>query len=266
MNPTQHTHLTTPRRRRRTSSAGEEMHHFVKALSHDMSANLMLLESSFRQVKESCSSHPIRELAAGLAHVEACLKQSKRFLDDLIALGTTGSVQMEPQQVKMQALVQQVMYEQEELFQRRGVRVHVAGALPDVWCNESRVKQVVTNLVRNAAIHGCDDDLPEINISHPPARPIYGTARPAAVGRRLWFRIHDNGPGIPVHERENVFLPGSRLSSQADGSGMGLAIVRKIVEHFGGQACVDPDCLRGTAMLFSLPALPEDRSGRQNVQ
>ena len=70
----------------------------------------------------------------------------------------------------------------------------------------------------------------------------------------MWLSIHDNGPGIPVASREEIFLPGRRLpGAHESGSGMGLAIVRKIVEHYGGQAFVDPLCPNGAAVVVTLP-------------
>ncbi len=253
-----HTAQTQLKRRSRRSR-GDELDHFVKALSHDMSAHFMLLESSFRQVKESCGSEPIKELAAGLEHVEACLQESKRFLDDLIALGKTGSVRMQPSRVDLKGIVQRVLYEQQELLAERGVRVSVEDKLPNVWCNESRVKQIVTNLLRNAVKHGCASEQPKITISSVPP-PDDGQTRQRDL---VWIRVHDNGPGISPLKRDEIFLPGRRLrSATTDGSGMGLAIVRKTVDSFGGAVLVDPRCQQGTGLLFSLPAVPHDTGGR----
>jgi signal transduction histidine kinase len=227
----------------------DELDHFVRALSHDMSANFMLLDSSFRQLKRSCGENPMAGLTKGLSHVEACLKESKRFVDDLVTLARTGSVQMEPSRVELTPLVDEVLFEQEELLAERRVRSEIEGVLPAVWCNESRVKQIFTNVVRNAARHGCDAREPLLQI---------GRAEPPAGGSSPRFhllRVYDNGPGIPPESREEVFLPGKRLADAHDeGSGMGLAIVRKIVEHYGGTIFVDPYCRRGTAFVFSLPS------------
>ena len=63
--------------------------------------------------------------------------------------------------------------------------------------------------------------------------------------------VYDNGPGIPAAAREEVFLPGKRLpGAHPDGSGMGLSIVRRIVEYYGGRVFVDPNVRVGTAIVF----------------
>ena len=82
----------------------------------------------------------------------------------------------------------------------------------------------------------------------------------AGSGRAKAFRIHDDGPGIGRRFRRKVFLPGMRLTSaRGEGSGMGLAIIKKIVEHYGGSVRVDPNGQAGTAFVVSLPE-PSDQA------
>jgi signal transduction histidine kinase len=237
--------------RRRRALKREEMDHFVRALSHDMTANLMLLETSLREVQASCATGgSALGMTQGLAHVEACLQESKRFLDDLVALGQTGAVQMEPVRVDLRGVVDEVLFEQQPLFDSKGIQVQVGPVFPTIWCNRNRVKQVLTNLMRNAALHGGDAKAPVIVVES-----IDCPARfRAKYGAQAWLRVFDNGPGIPATMREKIFLPGRRLANAAtEGSGMGLAIVRRAVEHFGGYTGVDDTTSPGTAFLVSFP-------------
>jgi signal transduction histidine kinase len=225
-----------------------ELDHFVRALSHDMKANFMLLDHSFSELRRSYGREPLDGLTDGFSHVEACLRQSRRFLDDLVTLARTGQITMEPARVDLAKVAREVLYEQRELIAQRQATLDVAPDLPGVWCNEDRVKQIVTNLVRNSLRHGCDPLSAAIRISC--LEPRDGS------DRFVWLAIHDNGPGIPAASRDEIFLPGRRLpGAHESGSGMGLAIVRKIVEYYGGQAFVDPLCPRGTAFVVTLPGL-----------
>jgi hypothetical protein len=261
-------------RLRQLEHSQHEMDHFVRSLSHDMTAMFMLLDHSFQRLKDTAApassdtlrnegaaasqpangaSQPqaiaaIGSLGQRFAHVEACLRESKRFLDDLTTVARTGSVRMEPSRVELSVLVEEVLFEQRELLAERNVHVDMVGDLPAVWCNPWRVKQVITNLVRNAVRHGCDPHQPRITIARRPAPDPADTAFE-------WIGIHDNGPGISSESREEIFEPGRRLSgAHPDGTGMGLSIVRKIVQHYGGQALVDPECDSGTTFLVSLPS------------
>ncbi len=328
----------------------------VRALSHDMTANFMLLDHSFRRLKDSTvadqgavagsAASPandapppggaLGDLSQRFAHVEACLKESKRFLDDLVMLARTGGIEMDPSRADLNSIVQEVLFEQRELLAERGIQATIAAELPAVWCNPARVKQVFTNLIRNAAKHGCGKQEPRIDIglwpqsedsavltagkmdelsralpltpvrlsspksSPSPARgegsrtpivqwgerslspsPLTGEGRgegdelPTGVQFKsgtsstrkiaksadgisaIWLTVRDNGPGIPAEFRDDIFLPGRRLrGAHPDGSGMGLSIVKRIVEYYGGQVHVDPTYDAGAAFVFSLPALP----------
>ena len=230
----------------------DELSHHLRALSHDMVANFMVLDQSFSQLKRSLADRPPAEPGQQVAHVEACLRESKRLLDDLVGLARTGKVEMEPSRVDLGAVVDEVLFEQREVLARRNVRVDVRRPLGDVWCNRHRLKQIIANLVRNAVLHGCDLQRPRITISSATAT---GGKAPATDGGRIAIRVHDNGPGIDPQFHEEIFLPGRQLSQAArDGSGMGLAIVKKIAQHYGGSVRVDPKCRSGTAMVVSLPA------------
>ena len=232
----------------------DELDHLIRALSHDMRANYMVLEHSFGKMKQSLdgllSEEPPEQLGEQVLHVEACMRQSKRFLEDLAALAGSGRVEMEPARVELAAVVDEVLYEQRELLQSRGVDVVAESPLPVLWCNADRLKQVVTNLVRNAVRHGCDATEPRITIASTiPGEDSGGDSR----RRMLAFRVHDNGPGIDARFRDAVFRPGRRLdSAHPEGSGMGLAIVRKIVEHYGGSVGIDAHCPQGTAFVVEI--------------
>jgi len=261
-----------------TTSTKAELDHLVRALSHDMSANFMLLESSFCQLKKSLRALSENRqsgdgdvqgpLARRVAHVDACLRESKRFLEDLVHLAKTGKVEMEPGRVELAEVVGEVLFEQRELLIERGVDVTVQPSLPAVWCNGGRVKQTVTNLVRNAVHHGCDRAEPRLTIGPLPPDNILITGDDDSM---TGFAIHDNGSGIERQHRREIFLPGRRLArAAAEGSGMGLAIVKKIVDYYGGSICVDPECREGTRFLVALPsadgptAVPEaDVEGRR---
>lgn len=237
-----------------------QLDHFLKAISHDMGANLMLLDNSFKQLKKqvvplpATSDQPCRPQpgADAAAHVEACLRESHRFLRDLSQLSSTGSVAMEPEFVDVQKLVDEVLFEQQSLVEERHAEVHVERPLPNLWCNPGRVRQVFTNLIRNALKHGCDEREPRLVIAF--CQPTAGRqSGNLPGGNHVWLTVADNGPGIPADKRDDVFLPGKRLpGTRGDGSGLGLAIVKKIIDHYGGEIVVE-DARPGARFVFSLP-------------
>lgn len=133
-------------------------------------------------------------------------------------------------------------------LREQGVQLLV-GALPPVWMDRARLAEVFALLLDNALGHG---------------RPAqWGVAQVVRIeGRRLAtdarcrFELADNGPGIPAQYHERVFGLFERLGSAPapTGTGIGLAIVRRIVESVGGRIWIESPAGGGTLVLFELPA------------
>ncbi len=227
----------------------------LRGLSHDMGASHIMLDHSFRRLKSLLNTdrlEPARpeEIHGCLSEMDACMKASKGYLDDLVRLSNSGSLEMEPEPVEMAALVERVLAEQAPLLDEHAVQVQVRGPLPSVWCHPDRLRQVLTNLVRNAVLHGCDPERPRVH--------IYACDPPDGDDTMAAIRVHDNGPGIDPCRRREIFLPGRRLAkTRGDGSGWGLPAARRIVERFGGNLFLDIQCPTGTAFVLAIPAVTD---------
>ena len=258
--------------------------YIIRALSHDVGAHLLLLELSFRYYDELArrlagetqpklllaSNEPTNKrsslqtsqlhLASPLqdatalshlaSHVTACIGEMKRFVNELILFARTGNIDMEPSSVRMEELVDEVLFEQRRLIEKRKIEVVVSLPLPKVFANPVRIKQVLTNLIRNAAIHGCDAEEPMIVIA-----PEWGSNSHPHHGGMISFSVRDNGCGVPQKDCTRIFDPGYRVSgNQNEGNGIGLAIVKKIVCYYGGDVvCQSNDS--GTTFVVTLPSV-----------
>ena len=278
---------TIERRTERDRDIDKE--YLVRALSHDVGAHLMLLEFSFRHYDElarrltgdaqprlhlatndpksekplpqtarlhlASSSQESTALSQAASHVTACVDEMKRFVNELISFAKTGSIDMEPSAVNIAGLVDEVLFEQRRLMEKRKIEVVVSSPLPTVFANPMRIKQVLTNLIRNAAIHGCDTELPMIVIA-----PEWGqTDNPLQTGM-VGFSVRDNGCGISQTDCVRLFDPGYRVSgNQNDGSGIGLAIVKKIIDYYGGDVVCQSNG-NGTTFVVILPKVKSQQS------
>lgn len=228
-----------------------EILHALRGLSHDMGAAHFMLAHSFGRLKKlledtQAGNTGQEEVHLCISQVEACVNASKGYLDDVIRLSTSGTADMEPEPVDVAAVVEEVLLEQASLIDERAVRVQVCAPLPFVWCKANPLKRVIANLIRNAVLHGCDSERPQVVVHR--WDPPEGDDSMAAV------RIHDNGSGIDPRRHREVFLPGRRLSeAEASGSGWGLPTARRIVERFGGGLVLDTECPQGTAFILALP-------------
>lgn len=236
---------------RSETADSSEILHALRGLSHDMGAAHFMLAHSFGRLKKLLEDSQAKntsqeEVHLCISQVEACVNASKGYLDDVIRLSTSGTADMEPEPVDVAAVLEDVLLEQAPLIDEREVQIQVCSPLPIVWCTAISLKRVLTNLIRNAVLHGCDSEQPGVSVQR--SDPPDGDDSMAAV------RIHDNGLGIDSRRHREVFLPGRRLSeAEASGSGWGLPTARRIVERFGGGLVLDTECTQGTAFIVALP-------------
>jgi signal transduction histidine kinase len=121
----------------------------------------------------------------------------------------------------------------------------------EVACAAGALTSVVANLLRNAVKYVVDGSgAPRV------------TVRARERAGRVRVEVEDNGPGIPGPDRERVFEPFARATTQQPGMGLGLAMVKRIVEAYGGAVGVDSTPGRGSCFWFELPcAAPPPTAG-----
>ena len=126
-------------------------------------------------------------------------------------------------------------------IERLGARVQV-GPLPPVMADEAQLAEVFSNLIGNS-LKFTNGGTPEVDVSA------------SLDGDWCWFRVADNGIGIRPDRAEDIFDMFAREGrSDAEGHGIGLALVRRIVERQGGRIWVEPGSERGADIRFVLPA------------
>jgi signal transduction histidine kinase len=124
--------------------------------------------------------------------------------------------------------------------------------LPDLWVDADMIRRVLINLVENAVKYT------------PSGSEIHVGARQSGEGRLVELWVRDNGPGIPVIDRERIFDKYARLQSKdgPKGFGLGLAFCRLAVEKHGGRIWVDSEGSRGSTFHFLLPVAQEHSKER----
>jgi signal transduction histidine kinase len=150
------------------------------------------------------------------------------------------------------------------LLARTQDRIRTAGAeitvgeLPPAWIDAPRLADLFEIVLDNALQHGSAesrrwrDGTPERNAASPAAAPLHITLDGERVGTLVRYRVSDNGPGIEAQYRERVFRAFERLQSGGEGTGIGLAIVRRIAESCGGRAWIEETPGGGCCVVFEL--------------
>ncbi len=164
---------------------------------------------------------------------------------DLLAYGRLGHAELPCKVQSLQTHVTDALSTLAGEISATGAQVEVRAPLPDVFANPTTLHQVLMNLLTNALKFVADGVAPQVRIS----------TEDAGVCWRVL--VEDNGIGVPVEQRENIFGVFQRLdaSGKYPGSGIGLAIVRKGVERMGGKVGVR-SLEQGSCFWFELPKAP----------
>jgi PAS domain S-box-containing protein len=248
---------------RQLARKNEENETFVYSVSHDLRAPLVNLEGFSRELDLACGevkqilSDPAmppdlraraeavvgREVAESIGYIRAGVARLTGIIDALLRLSRLGRVQYEQRAVAVAPIVERVVQSLRVTADEKRATV-TAGPLPDAWADPLVVEQVVGNLVGNA-----------LNYLSPnrPGRVEVGSV-PGEPGVRTYF-VRDNGVGIPAAHRPQVFQAFRRLQpGLAPGEGMGLVMVRRMLERLGGRVWFESVEGEGTTFYFTLPS------------
>ncbi len=217
----------------------EQLEQFAYIASHDLKAPLRAVASLATWIEEDLGDGKSPEVSEHLRLLRGRVRRMDRLLQDLLTFARLGQEQPKLEQVDVAELVRSVVQLQAP---PEGMAVEPAGVLPVFETAATPLKHVLMNLVGNAIRHH-DRAQGRIEISCEPD------------ARWLRFRVADDGPGIPADYHEKVFRVLTTLQPRdsRETSGMGLAIVKKLIEDVGGSVHIEDNCPRGTAFVFTWP-------------
>jgi signal transduction histidine kinase len=221
---------------------------FAHAVSHDLKAPLRSIANYAAWVAEDAGGALGPDAAAHLERLQAQVGRMRALIDGILAYARAGRERWEPEAVDVGALVRDVVA---TLGPPPGVRVTVDEGLPTLWAERAPLRQVLQNLVGNAVAHARPDD-PRVHVSGRPA---------GGQGAQYEFAVTDNGPGVAPELRERIWELFHSLAPAggAAGTGIGLALVRRLVEGHGGTAWVESAEGEGATFRFRWPTSVQGR-------
>jgi PAS domain S-box-containing protein len=230
------------RRTAELEAANDELEAFSYSVSHDLRAPLRHIDGFSNMLRDECGpalNDPGRRY---LGVISESVKQMGRLIDDLLAFSKMGRVEMRRTRISMNDLVKEVLGELAGEIKGRNIEWDIH-SLPDVWGDRSMLKQVWVNLLSNSVKYTRPRELAKIKIES------------SKKNDELEICVQDNGAGFDMKYAEKLFGVFQRLhrAEEFEGTGVGLANVRRIVTRHGGQAWAHAKVDEGASFYFTIP-------------
>jgi len=230
-------------------AANNELEEFAYAASHDLKAPLRVIDNASQWLEEDLQKHLSDDTRNTMNLLRGRVRRMDKLLDDLLEYGRIGRKTdgLFAEIVKGDELIENIL----TLLDTEGFRVQVSPAFADLQLRRMPLQQILMNLIGNAIKHhdkkdGCiavtvDDE-----------------------GTHYLFAVKDDGPGIAGRFHGQIFKMFQTLKprDKVEGSGMGLAMVRKNIEVFGGTIWLDSAEGAGSTFYFTWPK--QQRIKRRN--
>lgn len=219
------------------ASSNAELDEFARVVSHDLKAPLRGISYLAKWIVEDCEDIVRAESRKHLSLLDERARRMSRLIDGVLSYSRVGRTRAAFQHVDSRAVVEEVI---DSLGPLRDVSVRIEGTLPVVRYDRIQLTQVFQNLIQNGVQH-----------LGRPSGEVVVSCRKADDG--FEFCVRDDGVGIPETHLDRVFQMFQVVDPEGETTGVGLAIVRKIVEMHGGAVSVASTAGRGATFRFSIP-------------
>jgi PAS domain S-box-containing protein len=221
----------------------EELDAFAHTVAHDLKSLLTLSVGYAETLEENHATMEDELLQEYLRTIAENGRKMNNVIDELLLLAGVRKKEVEMVSLDMASIVAEAQGRLVDLIEKYQAKI----VLPERWSKALGygpwIEEVWVNYLSNAIKHG----------GQPPYAELGATAQPDGSVR---FWIRDNGPGLTPEEQARLFTPFTRLDqARAKGHGLGLSIVRRIVEKLGGRVGVESKIGRGSVFTFTLPGM-----------
>lgn len=228
---------------RELAAKNTELEQFTYTVSHDLKAPIITIKGFLGFLAEDMRAGNTERAEKDMVRITDAVDRMNRLLNELLELSRVGRMMNEPQEIGFGRLVEEAV----ELLQGRlkmvSPRLEIADDLPVVSGDRRRLLEVVQNLLDNAIKFSSENPLPMVSVGY----------NGKENGHSVFF-VKDNGIGIPLEHHERIFGLFSKLDPSAEGTGIGLTLVKRIVEFHGGTVWVESEAGCGATFFFTLPS------------
>ena len=223
-----------------------EMERFAYTVSHDLKSPLITITGFLGLLKGYIAAGRTEKADQALDRVLNAADRMGRLIEDLLVLSRSGRTSGDPRPVDLDAIANRLVNELAVRARAVGGTLEVRDALGALLADPQRIEEALENLLANAVHYGLGGGGSRVVVRSEPA-PSGG----------LRVIVEDDGPGVPEAYRDRVFDLFQRLDTGGDGTGVGLAVVSRVMEVLGGEARVEgadgPPGQEGARFVLEVP-------------
>lgn len=223
------------------ASKNEEMEQFLNTVSHDLKSPVVTCLGLAGSLREDLRAGRMEETDDTIIRIERSATRMRQLIEDLLNLSRIGKVRFELTDVDTRSMIRSICDEFKPRLAEIGAVLEVETNTPHLRADAHWLTEVFENLITNAIKYGCDDPHPRIAI---------GCVSDEKEHR---FYVRDNGNGIDPAHHAQILQPFRRLRTDKEGSGMGLAIVVRIVKMHRGRIWIESQPGQGATFWVALP-------------
>jgi len=241
---------------RELTARNSELEQFTYTVSHDLKSPLITIKGFAGYIERDLAAGRLERIPADIQRIKVAADRMYQLLEDLLNLSRAGRQLNQPSRIGLGLLISEAAAAVSGRLAERNVYLHLPPNLPEIYGDRTRLREVFQNLIDNAAKFMGDQPNPQIWIE----------ARRADLPGFVLVSVRDNGIGIEPRYLQRVFGLFERLNAQVDGTGIGLALARRIVEAHGGKIWVESEGLgKGTTFYLTLPEPPRHEERVQGL-
>ena len=222
-----------------------ELESFTYTVSHDLKSPLVTIKGFLGYLEQDAINGNVERLKGDARRISNAVEKMQGLLSDLLELSRIGRFVNPSEAIPFEELVQEAVELVEGHIQERGVTVELRPNLPVVYGDRRRLTEVLENLLDNAVKYMGNQQEPHIEIG-----------RRGEEADMHVFYVKDNGLGIAPEYHEKVFGLFNKLDTTSEGTGIGLALVRRIIEYHGGSIWIKSEPGKGSIFYFTIPIVP----------
>lgn len=226
----------------RLSQSNAELEQFTTTISHDLKSPLVTITGFLTLLKQDIEQQRFDRVATELDRVIDVARSMERLITDLLKLARLDDYSVDRVRFSLKEVADEAVLMLQGPIDRTGATVRLDERLPQVNGIRTQFVQVFENLIANALKYAADGTTPTIDVSF------------ETVCGEPVVRVADNGIGLKTDDQERIFEMFTQLNTRIEGTGTGLAIVKKVIESHGGRVWAQSDGPgQGSSFYFTIP-------------